>query len=117
MAQPDLVFIGIHGSVVAMDKETGKQVWMTRLKAGVFGGANGFVTLMVEADKVFAVNRGEMFCLDAASGNILWHDELSGMGYGLASIATRNNSANVAALAEEHHRQEQQDSSPPASST
>ena len=36
MKTSDLVFIGIKGSVVALNRTTGKQVWVTRLKGSDF---------------------------------------------------------------------------------
>ena len=34
MKTSDLVFIGIKGSVIALDRATGQQVWATHLKIG-----------------------------------------------------------------------------------
>jgi hypothetical protein len=101
MAKSELVYLGIRGSVVAMDKNSGARVWETKLKGG------GFVTVLVEGNQIFAGTHGEIFCLDAANGKILWHDGLSGYGFGLMSIATRNGSSGLAvAAAEEARRQE-----------
>jgi outer membrane protein assembly factor BamB len=36
MKTSELVFIGIKGSVVALDRATGQQVWATRLKGSDF---------------------------------------------------------------------------------
>ena len=36
MKTSDLVFIGIKGSVVALDRATGQQVWATHLKGSDF---------------------------------------------------------------------------------
>jgi outer membrane protein assembly factor BamB len=104
MAKSNLVYAGIRGSVVALDKTSGTRVWETKLKGG------GFVTLLVEEGRVFAGTQGEIFCLDAAMGNILWQDGLKGYGLGLMSIATKNGSSDMAALAAQFVA-EQQDSS------
>lgn len=82
MKTSELVFIGIKGSVVALNHATGKQVWATHLKG------SGFVNAVVERDRVFAICCGEVFCIDALTGDALWHNPLKGFGIGLATIAT-----------------------------
>ncbi len=105
MVKPDLVFVGIRGSVLALDKNSGGRVWETKLKGGTF------VTVLVEGDRVLAGAQGEIFCLDAATGQVLWHDGLKGYGLGLMSIATATRSSNSSAIAAEHRRQQEADSS------
>ena len=102
MRTSDLIFIGIRGSVVALYRDTGQQVWATHLK-GV-----GFVNVVLERDKVLATACGEVFCLDALQGNALWHNPLKGFGRGLATIATEDNpgTGNAAVLSEKHCRDE-----------
>ncbi|MGA2245392.1 MAG: PQQ-binding-like beta-propeller repeat protein [Verrucomicrobiota bacterium] len=104
MAQPDFVFIGLRGSVVAIDQRTGTRVWETKLKGGTF------VTLLAEDGSVFAGTQGEIFCLNATTGEILWHDALKGYGFGLICMATKNGSAAGSAVAAEQER-EQSDAS------
>ena len=112
MAHPDLVFIGIRGSVLALDKLSGRRVWETKLKG------SSFVTLLVEDNCVLAGAQGELFCLAANTGNILWQDGLKGYGFGLMSIATVNGSSDMAAaIAAEHNRQQQESTSAAAGST
>jgi hypothetical protein len=36
MKTSDLIFVGIKGSVVALNRATGQQVWVARLKGGDF---------------------------------------------------------------------------------
>jgi outer membrane protein assembly factor BamB len=95
MAKAELIYLGIRGSVVAMERQSGRRVWETKLKGGAF------VTLLVDRDRVLAGTQGEFFCLDAATGNVLWYDPLKGYGLGLMSIATQNGSSNPAAAAAE----------------
>jgi outer membrane protein assembly factor BamB len=49
MKSSDLVFIGIKGSVIALDRATGQQVWATHLK-----GSN-FVNVAVQNGAVLAL--------------------------------------------------------------
>jgi outer membrane protein assembly factor BamB len=92
MKTSDLVFVGIKGSVVALNRATGQQEWATHLK-----GWN-FVNVVLQDDVVIASCQGEVFCLDPLSGNALWHNPLKGFGTGLATIATDSNQASASAV-------------------
>ncbi|MGO8698643.1 MAG: PQQ-binding-like beta-propeller repeat protein [Limisphaerales bacterium] len=98
----DLVFIGIQGSVVALNRATGEQVWATHLKA------SDFVNVVLHNEAVLATCNGEIFCLDPFTGEGRWHNPLKGFGRGLATIATATNpgSANTPLLAEKRRRDE-----------
>ena len=100
MTTPDFVFLGICGSVVALDKKTGAHVWETKLKG------DSFVTLLVDNSQILAGAQGEVFCLDAATGKTLWHDGLKGYRFGLMSIATKNGSSDSVMIAAEQKRQQ-----------
>ena len=105
MSKSNLVFAGLRGSVVAMDKSSGSRVWETKLAGGQF------VTLVVDEGRIFAGTHGEIFCLDATTGKILWHDGLKGYGFGLMSIATQNGNSDPAVLAAEFVRSQEDNSS------
>ena len=96
----DLVFIGIRGSVVALDRATGPQVWATHLKGF------DFVNVVLQDEAILASCYGEIFCLDPFTGNALWHNPLKGFGRGLATIVTEDNpgTGNAPVLAEKHRR-------------
>jgi outer membrane protein assembly factor BamB len=100
----DLVFIGIKGSVLALNRSTGQQEWATHLKG------SDFVNVVLENEVLFACCYGEIFCLDPLSGDGIWHNPLKGFGRGLATIATQQhpNAGNSQALAEQHRSDEQQ---------
>jgi outer membrane protein assembly factor BamB len=103
MKTSDLVFIGIKGSVVALNRGTGEQVWVTQLK-----GAD-FVNVVLQHEAVLASRCGEIFCLDPLTGDGLWHNPLKGFGRGVATIATAHDlgSSLAPVLAEKHRRDEQ----------
>jgi outer membrane protein assembly factor BamB len=84
MKTSDLVFVGIKGSVVALNRATGKQVWVRRLKG------SGFVNVVLDAGKVLATTSGEIFCVDPTTGQPIWYNPLKGFGFGLATIATES---------------------------
>jgi len=91
MARPNVIFIGIKGTVVALDRLTGEAVWVTGLKG------SDFVNLVIDGDHLYATNKGEVFCLDPATGGIRWHNPLKGMKRGLVTIATSSGSQAVPA--------------------
>ncbi len=100
MKTSDLLFIGIKGSVIALNRANGEQVWATNLK-----GSN-FVNVSVEDGRVLAICSGEVFCLDPLTGGALWHNPLKGFGRGLATLATVDNPGTAAAtvVAEQYFR-------------
>jgi outer membrane protein assembly factor BamB len=103
MKTSDLIFIGIKGSVVALNRATGKQVWATHLKG------SDFVNVVLQRGVLLATCYGEIFCLDPLTGGGLWDNPLKGFGTGLATIAAEGatGSGNAPALAEKRRRDEE----------
>jgi outer membrane protein assembly factor BamB len=113
MRTSDLIFIGIKGSVVALNRATGEQVWATHLKG------SDFVNVVLQNEAVLASCYGEIFCLDALTGNARWHNPLKGFGMGLATIAAEHGlgSSTAPVLAEKRRSDEQAAASATAAST
>jgi outer membrane protein assembly factor BamB len=97
----ELVFVGIKGSVVALERKTGKLTWSTRLKG------YDFVNVLFDGDRLLASTFGEVFCVDALSGKVLWHNPLRGYGRGLSGLATPTAAGASAITAAEVLRQQQ----------
>jgi outer membrane protein assembly factor BamB len=93
--EKSLLFIGIKGTVLALDRNTGDEVWRTSVKG------TDFVNLVLDEDNLYATARGEIFCLNPVNGDIRWHNKLSGLGFGLVTIAS---SGQLVALAEKRRR-------------
>src|SRR5947199_819513 len=87
--QPNLLFIGISGNVLALDRATGEEVWRTKLKGG------DFVNVVYENDALFATAKGELFCLDPTTGDVRWNNKLTGLGWGLVTIAGSGGSQRI----------------------
>jgi outer membrane protein assembly factor BamB len=102
MKTSDLIFIGIKGSVVALNRHSGEQVWATHLKS------SDFVNVCVQEDQVLASCCGEIFCLDLLTGEARWHNALKGFGRGLATMAgcAGPSSGNATALAAKRRQDE-----------
>ena len=82
MTQTNVIFIGIAGKVVALDRSAGKELWRSDLKD------SDFTNVVLQDGDLYATTKGEFFCLDPANGEIRWQNRLKGLGTGLISIAT-----------------------------
>lgn len=102
MTISDLVFVGIRGTVIALERSSGIQIWATHLKG------SDFVNVVLDRNEILATCYGEIFCLDAFSGEPRWHNKLKGFGFGIATIATEHQApGNALALAAEKARDDQ----------
>lgn len=74
-----LVFVGLNGYALALDRDTGEIVWSNdKLESGP-------VTLLLDGDRLIASTGGYIFCLDPLTGEVKWNNPLK--GYGLAAPA------------------------------
>jgi len=97
----ELVFVGLNGKVVALNRDTGDEVWKWEPTTR---GHQGFVALVVDGDRLVVSDNGYIYCLEATTGRQLWHNPLTGYGTGIAVVATAASSsgqfaAGAAALA------------------
>jgi outer membrane protein assembly factor BamB len=90
MSQTNLIFIGISGTVVALDGGTGQEVWKKKLKGG------DFVSVVLHEGSLYATAHGELFCLDPATGSLRWQNPLKGLGLGLITFAASGSQQTIA---------------------
>jgi len=77
-----LIFVGFNGYALALDRDTGEVVWYNnQLKSG-------YVSLLLDGDRLIVSTNGYMFCLDPLTGQILWNNPLKGYGTGPASLVS-----------------------------
>lgn len=100
MAAMNYVFVGLNGSVAALDRSTGTLIWTTKLKG------SDFVNVMQDEDDLFAATKGEIYRLDPVTGQIRWKNPLKGMGLGLVCIAMPGSQGNQAAAMKRKREQE-----------
>lgn len=100
-----LVYVGIKQQVLAFDRRTGTEVWRVALPAKYKAGAT-MVNVVRDAEGLFAAFAGEIFALDPATGQILWHDPMKGLGTGLATIATDLGGSSQVTMLEAQRAQE-----------
>ena len=84
MPQGSALFIGISGTILALDRVSGQEIWRSSLKG------SDFVNVVLDDGMLYATTKGEIFCLDPSTGNIRWNNRLKGLGTGLVTIASRD---------------------------
>ncbi|MDB6072859.1 MAG: hypothetical protein JWO89_499 [Verrucomicrobiaceae bacterium] len=95
MKTTDLVYVGFHKRVAALNRKTGEIVWQWQASSG-----SSYLTLLVDGGMVIVSVDGYMYGLEASSGRELWFNSMKGFGTGVASLASANGSAqNVVAHA------------------
>jgi outer membrane protein assembly factor BamB len=89
-----LIFVGLNGYVVALDRDTGEVVWScSELKWG-------YVSLLLDGDRLIVSTNGYLFCLDPRTGAVLWQNPLRGYGVGVAQLASVRGQSSQAAVQE-----------------
>lgn len=83
-----LLYVGFNSRVVALDRETGAEAWNWKSPKG-----SGYPALLVEVPHVYVSVQGYTYCLDAADGEQLWMNPLTGYGMGIATLAVQGQSA------------------------
>jgi outer membrane protein assembly factor BamB len=98
-----LVFVGLRGYVLALNRDTGEIVWdCSELKSG-------YTSLLLDGDRLIVSTNGYLYCLDPLTGRVLWSNPLRGYGVGITHlVSARGQSAqtmNQQAAADEQSRQ------------
>ncbi len=95
MELDDLVFVGFHSRVVALNRDTGTLIWDWISPKG-----KGYVTLMLDGDRLIVSVVGYTYCLNPLTGQVIWFNELKGLGTGVAMLASvRGTAQNLPAVA------------------
>jgi outer membrane protein assembly factor BamB len=76
MTIEQLVFVGLNGYALAIDRDSGEIVWSNNEMK------SGYVTMLLDYDRLIVSTNGYIYCLDPLTGNILWHNPLKGYGAG-----------------------------------
>ena len=76
MTIDQLIFVGLNGYALALDRDSGEIVWYnSEMKSG-------YVTLLLDGDRLIASTNGYIYCLDPLNGQVLWNNPLRGYGMG-----------------------------------
>lgn len=92
----DTLYIGCNGSVAAIRTSDGSELWRTALPSGLATGGED-VCVLHHQGNLYAGCHGHLFCLDAASGLVVWENELSGLGYNDVTLAIGDKSVQFVA--------------------
>jgi outer membrane protein assembly factor BamB len=88
------LYIGCNGHVLAINPSDGLEIWRTPLTAGLFGTTSFMDVCVLEHDgTVFAGSNGHLFALDGATGEMLWHNNLEGLGHNDVTLTMAGKSA------------------------
>lgn len=90
----DLVFVGFNRRVVALDRYRGEIRWQWKAPHG-----GGLPTILVDGDRLIVSCMGYTWCLDPVTGAMVWYQPLSGLGTGIACVASVRGSSQVAPAA------------------
>jgi outer membrane protein assembly factor BamB len=82
MTIDQLIFVGLRGYVLALDRDSGEIVWSNDKLS------SGYTTLLLDGDRLIASINGYMYCLDPLTGEVLWHNPLRGYGIGVTDMAS-----------------------------
>src|SRR6266496_1743757 len=77
-----LIFVGFNGYALALDRDSGEVVWSNNQMQ------SGYVSLLLDGDRLIVSTNGYMYCLDPLTGSILWHNPLRGYGVGPAHLVS-----------------------------
>src|SRR5262245_36940275 len=75
-----LIFLGLNGYALALDRDTGAIVWSNNELR------SGYVSLLLDGDRLIVSTNGYTFCLDPLTGETLWHNPLPGYGVGPTAL-------------------------------
>jgi len=79
-----LLFVGFNSRVAALVADTGTLVWTWRVPKP---RTAAYITLLLRNSNQLIVSaNGYMYCLEPASGRMLWQNEMAGHGTGVASL-------------------------------
>jgi outer membrane protein assembly factor BamB len=91
--EKDILIIGCNGYVSAILTNTGEELWRTKLREGILGGSRGYdVSVLIDGAQIFAGCYGRLYCLRASDGEILWNNELKGIGFNEIALARQGTS-------------------------
>ncbi len=94
----NLVFVGLNGYALALDRRTGEIIWSNSEMH------SGYVTLLLDGDRLIVSTDGYLYCLDPLTGKMLWHNPLKGYGMGAPTslVSVRGQSSQALTLHAAH---------------
>lgn len=102
MAIEHLIFVGLNGYALALDRHSGEIVWSNNSMK------SGYVTLLLDGDRLIVSTNGYIYCLDPLSGEVLWNNPLKGYGMGAPTslVSVRGQSSQTSLQHAAHQAQQ-----------
>jgi len=102
-----LIFVGLNGYAVALHRDTGQIVWSNNEMR------SGYVTFLLDGDRLIVSTNGYIYCLAPLTGRILWHNPMKGYGSGTTtSLTSVRGSSGSTVIAQAEERNRSNDSAP-----
>lgn len=79
----ETVFIAFNSRVGCLDQRTGEIIWSWKTPKG-----HGYVSVLLDGNRLFVSVQGYTYALDARTGAQLWHNPMKGFGLGVATLAS-----------------------------
>jgi outer membrane protein assembly factor BamB len=96
-----LIFVGLRGYVIALDRDTGDIVWdNSELDSGP-------ISLLLDGDRLIVSTNGYIYCLNPLTGRVVWNNPLRGYGIGIAHLASVRGQSSQTANQQTHAIQQQ----------
>lgn len=90
----DLLFTGFNRRVAALHRDSGEILWDWKAPSG-----NGYVSLLLDGDRLIVSVSGYTYALDPLTGAQLWMNEMKGFGTGVATLVSVHGSSSPHLLA------------------
>ncbi|MGF1656217.1 MAG: hypothetical protein ACFCU3_04470 [Verrucomicrobiales bacterium] len=85
---PDKIFIGGAGHVIALCRNSGEILWERELNPRFFKSANDFVSLLETKKGLLAFSYGTLYRIEPSTGAIIWQKHIKQLKYSVGIIST-----------------------------
>ena len=99
----EFIFVAFNKRVAAVHRGSGEIIWEWKASKG-----SGYVSLLLDGDRLIASVSGYTYGLDALSGVELWYQPFSGFGTGTTSLVSVRGSSGSSGAAAAIVQQQQQ---------
>ncbi len=89
-----MIYGGLRGYVFCIDENSGNEMWRTKLSTGGLfnAAAKENVAILAKENMIIAGCNGHVWGLHPHTGQILWHNDLSGLGNGFVTLSDNTHS-------------------------
>ena len=94
------LYVGANNKIAVIDAGTGRTIKEIVLNEAWLKTGNRFINMIKKDGFLYAHTYGRLYCVDIGRGQVVWSNELKGMGFDIASLISdddNNVSGNLAA--------------------